>query len=211
MPTRKFYLSLPQLHRITPICLLLGLWATSAQAALQEDSTDTYTACLSSLNQQVSNPDSEICQTALSDPTLTSDQLAHVHAAIGMRQLTQNKLATARNAIERALELAPLDPWVQANLGSLLLREKNFEQALSAYNRALNTLIQAQEGNGMRLPVRTNIATVYLNRSLVLRALGRYDEAHQDYGLYRDIAGFSKQNAAIADLPETRRNPRDGL
>ena len=183
-----------QSRRIALTCSLLGFWAASA-LALQEGPVDTYAACLSSLNQQVSDPQTMPCQTALSDTTLTSDQLAHVHAAIGMHQLTQNKMATAREALERALELAPLDPWVQANLGSLLLREENFGQALSAYNRALNTLIQAQEGNRQQMPIRTNIAAVYLNRSLVLRALGRYDEAHQDYARYREIAGFSKQSA----------------
>ena len=63
---------------------------------------------------------------------------------------------------------------MQGNYGNLLLLEQNFGDALAAYDRAL-TLPGADH------------ASLYLNRSLALRAIGDYAGAQADFAQYLEL------------------------
>ncbi len=134
------------------------------------------TTCFRSLT--VKPPQLKACETALNhvvDPAM----LARVHSALAWQHSKLDRFQDAETAINRALGIAPEDPIVQANLGNLRLQLRNYNEAVAAYNTSL-----------LNRPSLQHEAAVYLNRSLALRGLGRYEEAKLDYEAFRQLAGY---------------------
>ena len=149
------------------LLITLTLAAAAPQAGATQPVDQGLQACFATLYAQT--PDTEPCETAslAADPATS----ARASSALGMIHAGRGELRLARRYIEQALQRRPDDAIVQGNHGNLLLLEQNFADALAAYDRAL-TLPGADH------------ASIYLNRSLVMRALGDYAGAQADYAQY---------------------------
>lgn len=176
--------------------------ADAKAATLTGPESALDTACFATLNRPVQEVGAEqVCDAALSDAAADPGPLgrvrqARVYSAIAMLQAQRNDLRTARDNMNRALALAGDDNIVIGNQGNLLLREGAYGNALAAYNEVLGRLlVQAPES-----PLH---APMYLNRSLALRALGRYDEASKDYQLYLILTGVESPPASQVPPPAT--------
>ena len=112
------------------------------------------------------------------DPQLAA-QLKSAHALLLARK---GQVQAGRRLLDEALRQYPDDPIVLVNHGSLAIHEQDLVVAVETFDRAVNLVDPAS------LPV------VYLNRSLALRGLGRYDQAREDYDAYL-------ASAASAPLP----------
>ena len=64
-----------------------------------------------------------------------------------------------------------IDGTILNNYANLLLAERNYVEALSNYETALDDVMLS----------RTDVAAIHLNRALCLRAMGRYDAAKDAY------------------------------
>lgn len=154
--------------------------------ALAQSPLDT--ACFELLNRPLPEVGAaQACNTALADAaagTSPDSRLreARLHSAVAMLEARNNNLPAARNSMHRALALAADDNVVLSNQGSLLLREGDYRGAVAAYNTVLSRLLAQAPDSPLQAPL-------YLNRSLALRALGRYDEASKDYQLYLILTG----------------------
>jgi len=163
-------------------------------------------ACYAMLNR----PGQEIgarqaCEDALSDAaadTGPSAKLreARLYSAMAMLRAQRNDLPAARADMNRALALAGNDDIVLGNQGSLLLREGAYRNALDTFNAVLARLLE-------QAPDSTLQAPLYLNRSLALRALGRYDEASKDYRLYLMLSGAEAPPAEELPPPAPAAEP----
>ena len=112
-------------------------------------------------------------------PALTSLDIAQARAVLGALYLKKLDLPRAQTSLEQAIQAAPDDIMVAGNYANLLLYQGNHQAAIESYNRLLNQLPD-------RYP---ETPALYLNRSLALRAIGRYDEASKDYQLYLQLIG----------------------
>ncbi|MEM9622946.1 MAG: tetratricopeptide repeat protein, partial [Pseudomonadota bacterium] len=131
--------------------------------------------CFNSL--ALSPPATTACEKALAAAT-TPDLRAQIHSVLALQWARRGQAAAASQAIQAALDNNPQDALVQGNLGSVRLLSGDFNGAIAAYNSAL------------QLPLDLAAeATVYLNRALALRGLGRYAEAREDFQLYQDLRG----------------------
>ena len=168
------------------ICTLAGLASaltSQAQSALDADAGKQPTrACFISLH---TTPTAlQACRIALQASVASSLERAQLHSALAMGLLRQDQLIPARIEMDAALAITDLDPVIQANLGNLLIREGNYRGAIVAFNNALTATTDTPTGT-------LHSAVVYLNRSLALRALGRYDEASKDYAAYLVLFGLN--------------------
>jgi tetratricopeptide (TPR) repeat protein len=146
------------------------------------------TACFELLNRPLPEVGAaQACDTAMADVAADTSPAgrvreARLRSAVAMLEAANNNLPAARNTMNRALALAPEDNIVLGNHGSLLLREGEYRSAVEAYNTVLSRLLEQAPDAPLQAPL-------YLNRSLALRALGRYDEASKDYQLYLILTG----------------------
>lgn len=181
----KVYIAL--LYTVTG---LLGAGASLAQPLQDSDATANQTlACFASLH---TTPVSvQPCQLALQSAGTSSLERAQLHSALSMLLLQQDQLEAARLEMDAALAIGDLDDVILANLGSLLIREEDYRGAVIAFNNALSTTTTTTAPTSARL----HNAVIYLNRSLALRALGRYDDASKDYATYLALFGLAPAQA----------------
>jgi tetratricopeptide (TPR) repeat protein len=174
----------------TPIrCLAraLALWVFASSTAIYADNyaashaaNGQTDACFASL--RLAHTTLAPCIGALARVPEQSIESAQVYSAMALVHARQTNLLAARNAMDAALSITVDDVIVQGNLGSLLIAEGNFGGAVLAYNAALALASE-----------NITLAALYLNRSLALRALGRYDEAAKDYDLYLTLGGSAPE------------------
>ena len=104
---------------------------------------------------------------------LTSNAQHQQASKVASDLARRGELAQATQQIEEVLVQyagASADATVQANLGTVRLYQGNFQQAIDAINASLGAGIESEY-----------ISTLYLHKSLALRALGRYAESQQAY------------------------------
>ena len=85
------------------------------------------------------------------------------------------------------------DHVVLANAGTVAIYDGRFAEAVEAFDQAVTL---AEPGD---------LGAIYLNRSIALRGLGRYGEAHQDYLAYlatQSRSGFRPERDLL-NLPES--------
>ena len=187
-------LKMPYRLLCTIVCLLVAHGVPGAQAP---DETDALNDCFRSMHDDLGG--SESCDEALTRP-LDDTQRGRVMASLAMMKVRQASMPAARELMNQALALAPQDHVVVTNHGSLLLHEGEFPAALAAYE---TVIAQSLEG-----PLNAALEpALYLNRSLALRALGRYEEAARDYAMYLQLAAPAPQEPAplettIPGIPE---------
>lgn len=167
-------------------------WAQAAEPAdtsieppasnSQSQSDESNRACFHSLTITPAAVDS--CQVALATQPAGYIR-ARLHSALALQWVRRGQDVRANEELQAALEMYPHDAVVQGNLGSIQLLNGNFNDAITAYNAALQ----------LPLDVAAE-ATIYLNRALALRGLGRYAEAREDYQLYLDIGGSRRRQAS---------------
>ena len=116
------------------------------------------------------------CVDVAANPQLDALTQAQVHSAMAWHYARSGSIDASRNALTSIGAQYQNDPVVQNNLGNMYLAQKQFSAALQAYEMALSGL-----GAG---PAR---AAVQLNRSMALRALGRYEDAYLAYQSYLDL------------------------
>ncbi len=136
----------------------------------------------------------------VSPPVSARVREARLHSALAMLRAARNDLSGARARMNQALALAADDYVVRSNQGNLLLREGAFRGAVDAYNSVLSQLLAEESDASLQTPL-------YLNRSLALRALGRYDEAHKDYQLYLVLTGVETSAAELTPPAEAPVEP----
>ena len=161
-------LSLMKRKVFCALTLLIAV-PNSLTAANQNSPEELFTKCYESQNSQ--QPDEEPCEYALQFATLKDDK-ALLLSHLAILQFKQGQTPDALTTINEAITLAPKNPAVIINLGHLRIRQGLLLQALEAFDLA------SQLG-AIREPA------VYLNRSIALRGLGRYLEAHENYVQYR--------------------------
>jgi tetratricopeptide (TPR) repeat protein len=133
----------------------------------------SVTACFGSIHQALVII--EPCERALMELSSTANDpetTAEVKSALAIQFARKSQLPQSRVLLEEAIADSPQNLTVLVNLGSLNVYEGNFDAALAAYDRAL--------------AMRTD-PYIYLNRSLALRALGRYAQAQNDYDAYASL------------------------
>jgi len=181
-------------NMLRPLCTFVCLCLAQGVAA------DVLLDCFASMHDELAA--TALCDTALASP-LEDAQRSRAQAALAMVQARRGDLVQARINMNRALAAAPADQVVLANHGTLLLREQEYAAALAAYDDV--------SGRSATIPLeRTSQMALYLNRSLALRALGRYDEAARDYLLYRQLAqpeSAPRADAAPRVIPGTPAAP----
>ncbi len=119
-----------------------------------------------------------------------SPDTARAHAALAVGYAMNNELDAADQHQELALRLAAHDWHTLANSGVVHLYRARFEQAHLE-------LTQAMASHPDFPPY------LLLNRSLALRALGRFVESAQDVHEYRQLMGF----VHVADEPCAINSP----
>ncbi len=189
---------MPKSRLIHPVLMLMGLFvpclavaqvgdatSTTADNAQASPSTQTQLAdCFASLTNVRVN--FSLCEEGLENSSQWSVDgqgslaAARFNAALGALHLRKNALDRARFYLDTAIQLHPNDPIVVGNYANLLLREGAFVSAIETYNRLLSLPLDPQ-----------SMPAVYLNRSLALRATGRYDEAAKDTALYLAMVGVT--------------------
>jgi len=122
----------------------------------------------------------EACEAAITHARTDAGH-AQATASLAMIKVREGNLPAARELMNQALGSAPNDSMVMTNHGSLLLREREFAAAVVAYDTVLAQQFDKPTDATLR-------PALYLNRSLALRALGRYDEAAQDFAAYLQYA-----------------------
>ena len=126
-------------------------------------------SCYESQNALKISPES--CETALQvirDPNeraLILSNLAIIQAKLG-------QMPGAQISITEALKLAPRNPSIYINLGNLRIRQKLFKEAIDAFDLA------------SQLGARRE-ATLYFNKSIAQRGLGRYFDAQESFIQYK--------------------------
>ena len=114
---------------------------------------------------------SEPCESALNKTQVPSEQalilsnLAVIHAKLGL-------MSEAQITMAEALKLAPRNPSVYINLGNLRIRQKLFKEAIEALD------IAAELGARQE-------ASLYLNKSIAQRGLGKYFDAQENFIQYK--------------------------
>jgi len=177
--------------------LAAGCLYLTVVAQAQEAQTDTQ-ACFTGVTENVSGLQRmSLCEQALAAAATDTSaagrlQQARLQAAFAILLDQRNQRDRARTQMAAALRLAPDDPLVAGNQGNLLLREGGYQRALSHFSAAIDALT-AQPGHD---PVQHSLPALYLNRSLALRALGRYDLAAADVKTYLRL----QQGLPIIDL-----------
>lgn len=117
----------------------------------------------------------EVISTTTCDAAIAvADELdrARMASAMATRHARSSQFARAEELIEVALASQPNDPVVLINLGSMRINQERFDEAVDAYLHAQDIL---ETSGAAPEPV------LFLNRSLALRALGRYADAKRDY------------------------------
>src|SRR5262245_36386866 len=137
------------------------------------------------LKMETSRPDLEIkFQRAL---LLETDKVLRD----AVRMETSGEFDQAEALYREALQLAPSEPRLYAQLGSLLLKEKKWEEALKSFQR------EAELSGGTSIEAQGHIAEV-------LRSLGRTDEAKNVSenlrNTDRQAADLKRQVAELEDL-----------
>jgi len=161
----------------------------ATDTAPMADATHTVDAlneCFQSVHDNLGGAES--CDEVLTQP-LDDIQRGQAMASLAMINVRRANLPAARELLNQALALAPQDHLVITNHGSLLLHEGEFAAALVAYETVMTQRLQGPMDAALE-------PALYLNRSLALRALGRYDEAAQDYAMYLQLA------APVAQTPD---------
>ena len=136
--------------------------------APQIETTDRITACYASL--QATDATAMPCIEALQIAD-DLEQQAQIASALAVIMARSGDLLRAEEFMEQALTLQPTNPNVLINLGNLRIKQQRFNEAIEVYGRA-------QDYGALEEPA------LYLNRSLALRALGRYDDAKKDYDYF---------------------------
>lgn len=128
----------------------------------------------------------ELFERSMREVIRRAPNYAQAYNALGFTYADQNvNLKEARTLLDKALSLAPNDPFILDSMGWLCYREKDLEDALSYLNRAAAILSDPE---------------VIRHQVIVLQALGRDDEALQ---LWQ--AGMQKfpDNAPLKQLGKT--------
>ena len=164
---------------ILQISVLFGhlLWLAALMGPEQARAEDvavnpgsSVTACFGSIHQALVII--EPCERALTELSTAANDpetTAEVKSALAIQFARKSQLPQSRVLLEEAIATSPQNLTVLVNLGSLNIYEGNFDAALVAYDRALAMHVDPY---------------IYLNRSLALRALGKYAQAQNDYDNY---------------------------
>lgn len=157
-----------------------------APAQTAASTTTTVQACLVNANAPTSL---ELCDAAREVASNTEER-ALIMSILAIAQSRRGQLVEASQSLEQAIALIEgpntrpefLTPESQlmhasiyANAGTFNLYNGDYTGAIDAYTRAQSHSRSAGGGEQSEL---------YLNRSLALRAIGRYDEAKTDYEYY---------------------------
>lgn len=173
------FFNLPMSFLALAVTLYMFFSSAGVQAADQQmQFKDVTDACYASLRS--SNATLQPCIHALTSLPEQSLESARVFSVMALVHARERNLVAARKAMDTALSLTVDDVVVQGNLGSLLIAESDFHGAVLAFNGALALATE-----------QTTQAALYLNRSLALRAMGRYDEAAKDFELYLTLGGLN--------------------
>ncbi|MCC6942210.1 MAG: tetratricopeptide repeat protein [Novosphingobium sp.] len=133
-----------------------------------------------------------LCDAALRNDPLNIRDRAATYGNRGVLQDLANEVEKAETDFRTAIRLDPGlgDPYV--NLGSMLIRKKQFDEAIAQIDKGLAL--------GMSFP-----AVGYYDRALAYDYLGRYREAYRDYQktLEHD-PGFKLASDRLKDFVVTR-------
>ena len=127
------------------------------------------------------------CEAALASSN-TPLAKAHILAVMSKLSLQQGQQGIARKHIEDALTLAPDDPMVLNNWGSVLIRQNSFAAATDAFSKGLQSTQQADLA-----------AILHHNRSMALRALGDFGGAAADYAEYIRLLDLAATSTPLQD------------
>lgn len=134
----------------------------------------------------------QICNMALQREMLTATDKAATHDNRGVILNTLNRIDEAASDFHAAIRLDPDlgDPYV--NLGSILIRQRQYPQALEQINKGLEL--------GISFP---HIG--YYDRALAYDLMGRYREAYLDYKKVLELdPGFTQASERLKDFTVTR-------
>lgn len=129
-----------ELNSILCLCLLLVGEPNAAHQIFKDIKPDRlatteglsdFAMCAFFLNHH------ELALSTIELATAKSDANAVAWARQGAMLMTMNRLAAARECFQHSLMLEPNKPEVLANLAGICVRQEDYEQALSLYNRAL--------------------------------------------------------------------------
>ncbi len=131
--------------------------------------SEPSTLCYESQNALKVSP--ERCETAL-QLTKDANERALILSNLAIIQTKLGQISKAQISITEALKLAPRNPSIHINLGNLRIRQKLFREAIEAFDLA------AQLGARRE-------ASLYLNKSIAQRGLGRYFDAQESFIQYK--------------------------
>ena len=150
---------------------------------------------LGMLAERVGNP--SLFERSMRDVIRRDPKYAQAYNALGFTYVDKNtRLKEARVLIEKALSLAPNDPFILDSMGWLFYREKNFDAALDYLNRAAALRIDPE---------------IIAHQVIVLQAMGKPREALQLWraGLQR-FPESAELKAAGQGLPAGPSNDTPG-
>jgi len=112
---------------------------------------------------------------------------ANAHHTYGLYLSALGRQDEARAQMQRTLELDPLAPFANANLGSIYWSSHDFDRAIQQLKRALE--------------IDPNFPDAHFFLGQVYESLARYDEASEEFEKYRALSGLPYEfKGAIAHL-----------
>jgi tetratricopeptide (TPR) repeat protein len=134
----------------------------------------------------------EICNQSIDNETLTVKDRAATYDNRGVMLDALGRLEKATADFRQSMALDPKlgDPYV--NLGSVLIKQKRYDEALESINKGLAL--------GMSFP---HIG--YYDRAVAYQLLGRYKEAYYDYKKTLELEpNFTQASERLKDFTVTR-------
>jgi tetratricopeptide (TPR) repeat protein len=134
----------------------------------------------------------EVCNQALDHEPLTIKDRAATFDNRGVMLDQLGRVEKAADDFHQALALDPKlgDPYV--NLGSVLIKQKHYDEALESINKGIEL--------GMSFP---HIG--YYDRAVAYQLLGRYKEAYYDYKKTLELEpNFTQASERLKDFVVTR-------
>ena len=160
-------------YQLTYITILLLL--TALPVAAQAEAGAGKAACYSAIASSPDNPSTlQICSAALTEQvTAPASERAHLLSAMVWLHALNRDITASNSALRQIDADVRNDPVVLNNLGGALLLQQRYDSALAEFDQAMAIATDPK-----------TTAMVQLNRSLALRALGRYTDAAEAYDDY---------------------------